>query len=63
MAVLVLIHPFRSLSGAIVDTEQDGDKFNFIFLLGSGISGRTSNSSALYFSRSIHARYIDSLKS
>ena len=39
LAVLVLIHPCRALSGAIVDTEQDEDKFNFIFLLGSGISG------------------------
>ena len=35
---------------------------SFIFLLGSGISGWTSNSSALYFSGFIHARYINFLK-
>ena len=34
-----MIHPCRDLSGSIVDTDQDEDKFNFIFLLGSGISG------------------------
>ena len=39
VAVLVLIHPCYDLSGAIFDTGQDEDKANFIFLLGSGISG------------------------
>ena len=39
VAVLVLIHPCRALADVIVDTEQDEDKSNFLFLLGGGISG------------------------
>ena len=38
VAVLMLIHPGRDLSGVIIETYQDEDKSNFIFLLGSGIS-------------------------
>ena len=38
VAVLMLIHPCRDLSGVIVGTEQYEDKSNFIFLLGDGIS-------------------------
>ena len=39
VAVLMLIHPFPALSDIIVDTKQDEDKSNFIFLLGVGIYG------------------------
>ena len=39
VAVLVLIHPCHDLSGVIVDTKQDEDKYNFIFLIGAGMSG------------------------
>ena len=52
------IHPFRALYDVIVYTEQYEDKYNFIFLLGAGIYGCTSNSSALYFSIFIHAHDI-----
>ena len=38
VAVLMLIHPCHAMSGVIVDTEQDKDKSNFIFILGAGIS-------------------------
>ena len=39
VAVLMLVHCCHSLSGVIFDTNKDEDKFNFIFLLGAGISG------------------------
>ena len=39
VAVLMPIYSCRALSDVIVDTNQDEDKPNFIFLLGSGISG------------------------
>ena len=38
VAVLTTIHPCRDLSGIIVDTDQDEDKSNFIFLIGAGMS-------------------------
>ena len=38
VAVLMLINPCHDLYDVIVDTEQDEDKSNFIFLLGYGIS-------------------------
>ena len=39
VAVLVLIHRCRALSGVIVDTYQDEDRSNFIFLIGYVMSG------------------------
>ena len=39
VAVVMLIFPCRALDDIIFDTEQDEDKPNFIFLLGSEISG------------------------
>ena len=39
VAVLMLIHPCRALSGVIVGTEQDEDKYNFLFLIGAGMYG------------------------
>ena len=35
----MLINNCHALSGVIVDTEKDEDKFNFKFLLGAVISG------------------------
>ena len=35
----MLIHTFHVLSDVIVNTKQDEEKSNFIFLLGSEISG------------------------
>ena len=58
VAVLMLINPCHALSDTIVDTNQDEDKSNFIFLLGAEISSLTSKSSALYFYRFIYARTI-----
>ena len=37
--VLMLIHTFRSLSGVIVDTNQNEDNSNFLFLIGAEMSG------------------------
>ena len=34
----MLILPFHDLSGVIIDTEQDKDKSNLLFILGDGIS-------------------------
>ena len=39
VVVLMLINTCHDLSGVIVDTKQDEDNYNFIFLLGAGISG------------------------
>ena len=39
VVVLMLIHPCRDLSGVIVGSKQDEDKSEFIFLIGSGMSG------------------------
>ena len=36
---LVLIHTWHALSGVIIDTEQDEDKSNFLFLMRAGMSG------------------------
>ena len=54
----MLLFPCRYLYDVIVSTKQDEDKFNFIFLLGPGIYGWASNSSALYFPGYIHAHDI-----
>ena len=54
----MLVHTCYALYGVIFDTNKYEDKPNFIFLLGAGIYGWTSNSSALYFSVFIHARAI-----
>ena len=35
----MLINPCRALSDLIVDKNQDEDKFNVLFILGSGIYG------------------------
>ena len=37
VAVLMLIHTCHTLSGVIVETDQDEDKSYFIFLLEAGI--------------------------
>ena len=37
VVVLMMIHPFHTLAGVIVDTKKDEDKYNLIFLLGPGI--------------------------
>ena len=58
----MLIHPCHALTGVIADTEKDEYKYNFIFLLGAGISDWNSNSSALYFSGFIHAYAIGFIK-
>ena len=58
----MLINPCCYVSGVIVDTEQDEDKSDFIFLLGAGISDWTSNSSELYFSGFIQEYAISFLK-
>ena len=39
VVVMILIHPCSDLSYVIFDTDQDEGKYNFIFLLGDGISG------------------------
>ena len=39
VVVLMLIHPCHALSDVIVDTKQDEDNSNLLFLLGSGIYG------------------------
>ena len=38
VAVPMPIHPCRDLAGVIFGTEQDEYKYNFIFLIGAGIS-------------------------
>ena len=58
----MLIHPYHALSGVILDTDQDKDKSNFLFLLEAGIYDQTSNDSALYFSGFIPVHDIDFLK-
>ena len=51
------------MSGVVLNTEQDEDNSNFIFLLGDGISDWTSNPSALYFSGFTHTHDISFIKS
>ena len=38
VTVLILIHPCHDISGIIFYTKQEEDNYNFIFLLGDGIS-------------------------
>ena len=59
VVVLVLFHPCRALYIFIVDTKKDENKSNFIFPIGSGIYGWTSNPSALYVYGFIHACAIE----
>ena len=63
VVVQILIYPCHALSDVIVDTEQDEEKSNLIFVLGTGISDWNSNYSALYFPGFIHAHDMAFLKS
>ena len=38
---MILIHPCHAIYGVIVDTKQDEDNPNFLFILGAGVSSGT----------------------
>ena len=52
----MLIKIYHALSVVIVDTEQDENKYNLIFILGDGVSSRTLFCNL--FSGFIHAHAI-----
>ena len=58
----MLIHPCCTLYGVIIGTKKYEDKYNFLFLLGAGISDWTSNSSVLIFYEFINAHDIALIK-
>ena len=39
VTVMILIYPCRCFSGVVVGTVKDEDRFNFLFLVGAGMSG------------------------